>query len=93
MFTTSLHKTIRSSDQLDVRHSMSVPIVYERVPLEPASWEYHVLTVDAREEGLPDVAQLNELGRQGWLMVGTVDQGATGRGSLIHYYFVRQLTK
>jgi hypothetical protein len=93
MFTTSLHKAIHSSDQPDVRHAMSVPIVYERVPVEPASWEYHVLTVDAREEDLPDVAQFNELGRQGWLMVGAVDQGATGRSSLIHYYFVRQIAK
>jgi len=93
MFTTSIHKAIRSAEQPDVRRAMSVPIVYERVPVEPANWEYHVLTVDAREEGLPDVAHLNELGRQGWLMVGTVDQGATGRSSQIHYYFVRQLTK
>jgi hypothetical protein len=65
-------------------------MVYENVRVELANWEYHVLTIDAREETLPDAARLNELGREGWLLVGIVDQGATGRSSLIHYYFVRQ---
>ena len=93
MFTTSLYSSKHMLEQPDVRRPLSVPMVYERVPIEPASWEYYVLTIDAREEALPDVTQLNELGRQGWLMVGVLDQGATGRSSLVHYYFVRQQTK
>ncbi len=93
MFTIPTRKDILALDRPDVRHGLSVPIVYERVPVEQTNWEYHVLTVDAREEGLPDVAVLNELGNQGWLMVGALDQGATGRSSLVHYYFVRQQTK
>src|SRR5579863_8835306 len=93
MFTTSFHKVVHSSEQQGVRHTLSVPIVYERVPVEPLNWEYHVLTIDAREEALPDVARLNELGREGWLMIGAVDQRTTGKGSLVQYYFVRQLTK
>jgi hypothetical protein len=93
VFTTSLYTNNLLSEQPDVRRPLSVPMVYERVPMEPAYWEYHVLTIDAREEALPDVARLNELGREGWLMVRVLDQGATGRSSLVHYYFVRQRTK
>jgi len=83
-----LHKHM--SEQPDVRRALPLPMVYEDVPVEPARWEYHVLSVDAREEGLPDAAQLNELGRDGWLLVGVLDQGATGKSSLVYYYFVRQ---
>lgn len=76
--------------QNDVRFAVPVPMVYENVPLEPVRWEYRVLTIDAREEGLLNTEQLNELGSAGWLLVGMLDQGATGRSSLVHYYFVRQ---
>ena len=85
----SLHINNRLSEQPNVHHTLPVPMVYERVPIELARWEYHVLTIDAREEALPDVARLNELGRAGWLLVGVLDQGATGRSSLVQYYFVR----
>jgi hypothetical protein len=78
------------SEQKDVPGSLHVPMVYEQVPVEPAHWEYRVLTVDTREEDLPDVVQLNELGAQGWLLVGVLDQGAKERSSKVHYYFVRQ---
>jgi hypothetical protein len=78
------------SEQPNARYSLPIPMVYENVRVELANWEYHILTIDAREETLPDAARLNELGREGWLLVGIVDQGATGRSSLIHYYFVRQ---
>lgn len=78
------------SEQRDVPNNIHVPMVYEQVPVEPVSWEYRVLTVDTREEDLPDAVQLNELGAQGWLLVGVLDQGATGKSSRVHYYFVRQ---
>ena len=78
------------SEQPNTRFSLPIPMVYENVRVEPARWEYHILTIDAREEALPDAARLSELGREGWLLVGIVDQCATGRSSLIHYYFVRQ---
>jgi len=65
-------------------------MVYEQVPVEPVRWEYRVLTVDTREEDLPDAVQLNELGAQGWLLVGVLDQKVSERGSKVHYYFVRQ---
>lgn len=78
------------SGQNDVRFSFPIPMVYESVPAPVQSnWEYHTLTVDAREEELPNTEQLNELGKQGWLLVSVLDQGATGRASFVHYYFVR----
>jgi hypothetical protein len=67
------------SEQRDVPNSIHVPMVYEQVPVEPVHWEYHVLAVDTREEDLPDAAQLNELGAQGWLLVGVLGHGVTRR--------------
>jgi len=46
-----------------------------------------VLTVDPREEALPGAARLNELGDEGWLLAGVVDQKSNGP---IQFYFVRQ---
>ena len=111
----AFHTGNHLSEQKDVHSSVHVPMVYERVPVEPVRWEYRVLTVDAREEDLPDAVRLNELGAEGWLLVGVLDQRATGRSSidnenewtrasinrlvdegvsgrssLVHYSFVRQ---
>jgi hypothetical protein len=68
------------SEHGNVPGSLHVPMVYEQVPVEPVSWEYQVLTVDAREGDLPDTIQLNELGAQGWLLVGILDQMTMGGG-------------
>ncbi len=59
-----------TSGQTDDRSAMHLPIVYENVPVPPIHWEYRVLTVDPREEALPDAARLNELGDEGWLLAG-----------------------
>ena len=67
--------------------------VYEDVPVEPARWEYHVLTIDSNSRSLPDEERLNELGSEGWLLVGVLNQGHTGDVALVHYYFVRQKVK
>lgn len=76
-----------TSGQTDVHSSMPLPIVYENVPVAPLHWEYRVLTIDPREEALPDAALLNELGNQGWLLVGLIEQKSNGS---VHFYFVRQ---
>ncbi len=68
------------SEQGNVPGNLHVPMVYEQVPLEPVHWEYHVLAVDTREMDVPDAVQLNELGAQGWLLVGILDQRTTGGG-------------
>jgi hypothetical protein len=78
----AFHTRNHLSEQKDVHSSIHVPMVYERVAAEPVRWEYRVLTVDAREEDLPDAARLNELGAEGWLLVGVLDQRATGRSSI-----------
>ena len=75
--------------QNDVLPGLHVPMVYEHVPASPPEWEYHVLSVDTREATLPDETALGELGKQGWLLVGVLEQ----RGSFVHYYFVRQKTE
>jgi len=62
-------------------------MVYERVDDTPLRWEYHVLNVDTREQELPDVVALNELGSKGWILAGIVEQRERG---FVSFYFVRQ---
>jgi hypothetical protein len=76
--------------QQDVRPMLPLPMVYENVPEIPTNWEYKVLTVDTREMDLPDVAALNELGDQGWLLTSVLDQRTSHGSTFVHYYFVRQ---
>jgi hypothetical protein len=75
----------------DVQPLVHVPRVYETI--QPPNWEYHVMTIDTREETLPDVVQLNALGQEGWILVSVLDERTTSKGSRLHYYFVRQEQK
>lgn len=77
-----------TTGQQDVRQPLPIPMVYEDAPV--AQWEYHVLTIDAREEELPDEAQLNALGKEGWLLAGMLEQRSSREHGLVYYYFVRQ---
>lgn len=78
------------SGQQDVRPMIPMPMVYENVHVEPTRWEYRVLTIDTREMALPDAATLNELGVEGWLLIGVLDLQNSGVDTFVHYYFVRQ---
>src|SRR5689334_6280598 len=70
--------------------SFFIPTVYEKEKPQIVRWEYHVLAIDPREASLPDAEQLNALGQDGWILVEVLDERATGRGSLVYYYFTRQ---
>lgn len=78
------------SGQTDDRFSLPLPMVYEHVAVELPRWEYRVLPIDTREEALLDAASLNELGNEGWLLVGMLDQRTSGSGSVVWYHFLRQ---
>jgi hypothetical protein len=78
-----------ASERPDVHMPLHIPMVYENVQPARPQWEYRTLTVDTREQELPDVAQLNEWGNEGWLLVGMLDQRIRGEHGPIHYYFVR----
>lgn len=78
------------SERADMRSSVHIPMVYEDVQPAQQPWEYHVLTIDSSENALPDVAQLNELGQQGWILAGIVDERVLSRGKHVYYYFMRQ---
>ena len=91
MFTTSFPH-IRYADKGAVGFVPDIK-VYEDIPMEPVHWDYHVLTVDTNSRVLPDEEHLNELGREGWLLVGVLNQGRTGDVAMVHYYFVRQKVK
>jgi|HubBroStandDraft_4_1064222.scaffolds.fasta_scaffold1030876_1 hypothetical protein len=96
MLPGGLHMT----GQTDVRSAIPMPMVYEDVPLIPAQWEYRVLTIDTREEAPLTVERLNEMGSEGWLLIGVLNlpDGSVPEDSRqrrrpeapIHYYFVRQ---
>ena len=83
----SMYFGVRMSEQKDVRVFPPVPMVYEQVPAQTVTWEYRVLSVDTRENPLPGVAELNDLGSAGWLLVSVVK---TGEREPVLYYFVRQ---
>jgi hypothetical protein len=68
-----------------------IPKVYEKEQPQAQPWEYHVLVIDPSEVQVPSAEQLNALGQQGWILVGLLDERATGRGSFIYYYFTRQV--
>jgi hypothetical protein len=81
---------LQMNDKQDDRPRVYVPTVYEQIDAQPPRWEYHVLTLDAREAALPDADTLNTLGKEGWIMTGLLDERMSGNGGLIHFYFMRQ---
>ncbi|HEU5229385.1 MAG TPA: hypothetical protein VFU49_16325 [Ktedonobacteraceae bacterium] len=89
MFIVQPSRTLMA-EHPEIRSSIHVPMVYEKVAAEPIRWEYHVLTVDTSEQALPTAEQLNELGNKGWVLAGMLDERASGKGNLVHFYFVRQ---
>ena len=80
----------RFAGQNDVQPALHVPMVYENVTASPQHWEYHTLSVDTREEALPDDARLSELGAQGWLLVSVLEPRTSESRPRVYYYFVRQ---
>ncbi len=88
MFATHLSH-VRMSEKAEGRTIGYVPTVYEKIPVQPLSWEYYVLAVDTRETALPDTAQLNELGQQSWILAGMLDERVSGHGMFVYYYFTR----
>lgn len=88
MFSMSSWKQF--AGQNDVQPALHIPMVYENIPASPLHWEYRVLSIDTREEALPDQAYLSELGAQGWLLVGVLEPRQSEARARVYYYFVRQ---
>lgn len=65
------------------------PVVFEE--LGPQRWEYHTITLDLREDEPLDASALNALGKDGWLLTGTLQHPGREPGRLT-YYFVRPAT-
>jgi len=85
--TSALWKQLAGHN--DVQPILHIPVVYENLPSTVLRWEYRIVSIDTREKDLPDESFLNELGAQGWMLVGTLEQGHAG-SNLVHYYFLRQ---
>ncbi|WP_220199161.1 DUF4177 domain-containing protein [Ktedonospora formicarum] len=75
-------------EKQDTHGSAFIPMVYEAA--QAAQWEYKVLTIDPREEALPDAQYLSELGKEGWVLTTILDERSTSKGGKIHYYLMRQ---
>lgn len=91
MLITHPYPTVTLAEQPVMRPSVFIPTVYEKETPSASHWEYHIVTIDTRETAVPDAQQLNELGKEGWFLVGILDERATGRSSLVYYYFTRQI--
>ncbi len=76
--------------QNDVQPSLHVPMVYEQVSVNPPQWDYHVVSLDPHEQASLDEAALNELGKQGWLLVSVLEERLSEGKTRIQYYFVKQ---
>jgi hypothetical protein len=68
---------------------LTTPVIFE--DLGPQRWEYHTVTIDPREDEPLDEAALNALGKDGWLLAGTLQHPGREPGRLT-YYFVRPAT-
>jgi hypothetical protein len=74
-------------DSPHVGQSLPMPVVFERA--EPQRWEYHVVTIDPREDEPLDEAVLGKLGAEGWLLAGVLPYPTGSASAKIVYYFVR----
>lgn len=81
-------RKIQMTNETEGRATLHIPMVYEHAA--PPRWEYHVLTVQPVENGLPDAEILNALGQDGWILAGLLDERMSATGKFVHYYFVRQ---
>lgn len=70
--------------------SLAVPIIFEKVETPRARWEYHVVTIDPREQEPLGEAELAALGGEGWLLAGILPHPSERVTSRVSYYFVRQ---
>lgn len=68
-----------------------IPMVFEPRIKEHEQWEYHVVSIDLREDEPLAEGPLAALGSDGWLLAGILQApGATSAGRVI-YYFVRSV--
>ena len=67
--------------------SAPLPIIYE--PADPAQWQYHVVSIDPREDEPLDETALAALGAEGWLLAGILPQPTDAPSARVYYYFVR----
>lgn len=76
------------ADELRPAPPPPTPIVFERA--DPARWEYHVVTIDPREDEPLNEEALARLGSDGWLLANILTLPDGQIISRIYYYFVRQ---
>jgi hypothetical protein len=65
--------------------SLPMPVVFEDAG--PQRYEYHVLSLDPREDEPLDESALLALGKEGWLLAGLLPP--FGSSARLVYYFIR----
>jgi hypothetical protein len=67
------------------QESVRPPMIYIEKSLK---WEYKQIVRDLEKESLPDEAELNTRGEEGWELAGVAQQPP-----LAYFYFKRQIEK
>ena len=67
--------------------SLPMPVVFDEVG--PQRYEYHVVSIDPREDEPLDESALQALGKDGWLLAGILPPTEGGSSKRLVYYFVR----
>jgi hypothetical protein len=75
---------------MSFRPHLPMPVVFDHNDPAPPAWEYHTEIVDLREMSPLEAAELNALGKDGWLLAGLFEDT---RRSRLHYHFVRSATR
>lgn len=68
------------------QHPYTVPVVFG--PARRAQFAYRIVTDEREQEGGLGEAQLNALGKDGWLLVSVLPYAKAGK-SVLEYVFVR----
>ena len=66
---------------------LSMPVVFDEVG--PQRYEYHVVSIDPREDEPLDETALQALGKDGWLLAGILPLAEGSPTKRLVYYFVR----
>ncbi len=66
---------------------LSLPVVFDDVGPQP--YEYHVVSIDPREDEPLDETALQALGKDGWLLAGLLPPAEGSAARRLIYYFVR----
>jgi hypothetical protein len=79
---------LRGASSMMPHSPLPTPVVFDTVEIPRQTWEYHIETLDLREDPILPAERLTALGHEGWLLAGIFHDAAHQR---LHYHFVRSV--